>query len=157
MSIVATLSIMPVQDEGATEEIATAIGTLDDYDVEYNIRPVGTTIEATAISELFAAVQAAHQAIKADRVTTKLEIDHERERDRDAAERVATVEDTLADTAADSEEMDNTTESVEERDTVDMSGHAPEDVENGAGEDDVNIKGGDYKTDEVDETEEESQ
>ncbi|WP_049999285.1 thiamine-binding protein [Halococcus sediminicola] len=156
MSIVATLSTMPVQDEGSTEEIATAIRTLDNYDVEYEVNPLGTIIEATDISEFFAAVQAAHQAIEADRVTTKIEIDHERNRDRDAAERVATVEDALADNAADREEMDNTTEPIEERDTVDMSGHAPEDVESEAKEDDINMKGGDYKTDEVDETENES-
>ncbi|WP_049996205.1 thiamine-binding protein [Halococcus sediminicola] len=156
MSIVATLSTMPVRDEGSTEEIATAIRTLDNYDVEYKINPLGTTIEASDISELFAAVQAAHQAIEADRVNTKLEIDHERNRDRDADERVATVEDALADNTTDNEEMDETTEPDEERDIVDMSGHAPEDIESEAEEDEINIKGGDYKTDEVDETEEES-
>lgn len=156
MSIVATFSTTPVRDAGSTEEIAGAIKILDNYDVKYEIGPLGTTIEATDISELFAAVQAAHQAIGGDRVTTRLEIDHERNRDRDAAERVATVEDALADNVGESEGPDDTTESADERNTVDMSGHAPEEASREAKQDDVNVKGGDYKTDEVDETEEES-
>jgi uncharacterized protein (TIGR00106 family) len=97
MSIVATLSTTPSRDGNASDEIATAIGALDNYDVDYEINPMGTIIETDDISELFAAVQAAHQAIEADRVNTKLEIDHERDRDRDAAARVTAIEDALAD------------------------------------------------------------
>jgi uncharacterized protein (TIGR00106 family) len=97
MSIVATLSTTPSRDGNTSDEIATAIGALDNYDVDYEINPMGTIIETDDISELFAAVQAAHQAIEADRVNTKLEIDHERDRDRDAAARVTAIEDALAD------------------------------------------------------------
>jgi uncharacterized protein (TIGR00106 family) len=95
MTVVATLSIVPVGDGSQSDEIAAAIATLDSYDVEYELNAMGTVIEAAGVSELFAAVQAAHQAIEADRVNTKLEIDDDRVRDRDAATRVATVEDAL--------------------------------------------------------------
>ncbi len=40
MPIVATLSTMPVQDTSSAEEIATAIRTLDNYDVEYEVNPL---------------------------------------------------------------------------------------------------------------------
>lgn len=95
MTVVASLTITPVQDGSVSDEIAAAIGTLDNYGVEYEINPMGTIIETDDVSELFAAVQAAHQAIEADRVNTKLEISDERTRDRDAATRVAAVEDAL--------------------------------------------------------------
>lgn len=152
MSIVATLSTTPVREGNASEEIATAIGALDNYDVNYEINPMGTTIEATEISELFAAVQAAHQAVEGTRVKTKLEIDHERDRDRDAAARVAAVEDTLDST----NESTQTADDPEALNTVDESGHAPEDVEDDPTEDAVNVKGGDYKTEDADETTDES-
>lgn len=156
MTVIATLSITPVHDGSVSTEIAAAIQALDEYDVEYEINPMGTVLEATDVREIFAAAAAAHQAIDADKVNTKLEIDHERDRDRDAAERVSALEDAVADEPADAASTDSetTTDDVEERDTVDASGHAPEDVEDDAQEDDVNIKGGDYKTDDTDKTEE---
>jgi uncharacterized protein (TIGR00106 family) len=95
MTVVATLSIIPVRDGSQSDEIAAAIATLDKYDVEYDLNAMGTVIEAAAASELFAAVQAAHQAIEADRVNTTLEVDDDRTRDQDAAARVAAVEDAL--------------------------------------------------------------
>ena len=49
-----------------------------------------------------------------------------------------------------------TADDIEELDTVDEQCHAPEDVEDGPEQDDVNLKGGDYKTADSDKTEEES-
>lgn len=95
MTVVATLSLIPVRNGSQSDEIAAAIATLDTYDVEYELNAMGTVIEADGVSELFAAVQAAHQAIEADRVNMKLEVDDDRTRDRDAAARVAAVEDAL--------------------------------------------------------------
>jgi uncharacterized protein (TIGR00106 family) len=95
MTVVATLSLIPVRNGSQSDEIAAAIATLDKYDVEYELNAMGTVIEADGVSELFAAVQAAHQAIEADRVNTKLEVDDDRTRDRDAAARVDAVKDAL--------------------------------------------------------------
>jgi uncharacterized protein (TIGR00106 family) len=95
MTVIATLSIIPVRDGSQSDEIAAAITTLDNYDVDYELNAMGTVIEADGVSELFAAVQAAHQAIEADRVNMKLEVDDDRTRERDTAARVAAVEDAL--------------------------------------------------------------
>ena len=40
MTIVATLSVTPVHNGSLTEEIATAIRVLDDYDVSYDTGPM---------------------------------------------------------------------------------------------------------------------
>ena len=56
---------------------------------------MGTVIEAEELSELFDGIQAAHEAIYADRVRTALRIDDDRDREQNAAERVAAVEDAL--------------------------------------------------------------
>jgi uncharacterized protein (TIGR00106 family) len=146
MSVIATLSTTPTRDEDAGDAIAGAIEALDDYEVEYEVNPMGTTIETDDIDELFAAVQAAHQTIEADRVTTRLEISHERDRDRSAAERVAAVEEALSSDSGMETSADAT--GVEEQDTVDMSGHAPEETSEDPEESDTGMKGGDYKADE---------
>ena len=160
MSVIATLSTVPTRDGDASDAIARAIGALDDYDVEYEINPMGTTIETDDINELFAAVQAAHQAIEADRVTTRLEISHERDSNRGAAERVAAVEEALSGESGGEASNDDTGdtkgEEVEERDTVDMSGHAPEETSEDPEEDGTEMKGGDYKSDESEEASNES-
>ena len=70
MSVIATLSAAPTCDGDASGAIARAIKVLGNYDVDYEVNPMGTTIETDDIDELFTAVQAAHQAIEADRVTT---------------------------------------------------------------------------------------
>lgn len=164
MTIVATLSTIPVQEGESSTEIAAAIRTLDNYDVSYEINPMGTIIEASEIGELFAAVQAAHQAIEADKVNTKLEINHERTRNRDANERVTAVESVLGDNeddlatggATEATKSDSTADNVERKDTVDMSGHAPEEVEEEDTEQNTpSVKGGDYKTSDVDDSDEE--
>ena len=95
MMIVATLSITPADDGNFTDEIAAAIGALDDHDVSYEVDPMGTTIEAEALSDLLGAVEAAHEAVSADRVRTVLQIDDDRERAQDGAQWVAAVEEAL--------------------------------------------------------------
>ncbi|AXR77619.1 hypothetical protein AArc1_1280 [Natrarchaeobaculum sulfurireducens] len=77
------------------EEVAKAVDAIDEYDVEYETNPMGTVIEAEEIGELFAAAQAAHEAVDADRVSTVLKIDDKRTRETSAAEKVEAVEDAL--------------------------------------------------------------
>lgn len=153
MSVIATLSTTPTRDGDASDAIVGAIKALDNYDVDYEVNPMGTTIETDDIGELFAAVQAAHQTIEADRVTTRLEISHERDRDQSAAERVAAVEEALSGDSGVETSTDAT--EAEEQDTVDMSGHAPEETNEDPEEGDTEMKGGDYKTDESEETSDE--
>ena len=95
MTITVTLSITPVHNGDLLSEIAAAISALDDYNVRYETNPMGTVIEAEELSELFDGVQAAHEAIDADCVRTALRIDDDRDREQNAAERIAAVEDAL--------------------------------------------------------------
>ena len=73
-------------------EVAKAVAALDDFDVSYETTPMGTTIEADEIGEIFAAAEAAHEAVDGDRVSTFLKIDDKRTSDADAASKVESVE-----------------------------------------------------------------
>jgi len=92
MTVVAFLSVAPSTDESMGPEVAKAVAALDEFDVSYETTPMGTTIEADEIGELFAAAQAAHEAVDGDRVGTFLKIDDKRTSDADAASKVESVE-----------------------------------------------------------------
>ncbi|MFB6165629.1 MAG: MTH1187 family thiamine-binding protein [Haloarculaceae archaeon] len=92
MTVVGFLSVAPVQETSMAGEVAKAVAALEDFDVDYETTPMGTTIEADTAAELFAAAQAAHEAVDADRVSTFLKIDDKRTSDAPAAEKVAAVE-----------------------------------------------------------------
>ncbi|MFB6125780.1 MAG: MTH1187 family thiamine-binding protein [Halolamina sp.] len=92
MTVVALLSVAPVIEESMSGEVAKAVAALDDFDVRYETNPMGTVIEAEDVGTLFAAAQAAHEAVDGDRVSTVLKIDDKRTRDIDAAEKVEAVE-----------------------------------------------------------------
>ena len=68
----------------------------------------------------------------------------------------STPEDTTEESGDNQEKEDSRANDPEELDNVDYRGHAPEDVEDSAEEDEVNLKGGDYKTTDSDKTEEKS-
>ncbi|AGB30782.1 hypothetical protein C488_03550 [Natrinema pellirubrum DSM 15624] len=95
MTVVALLSVAPVIEDSMASEVAKAVDALEDFDVSYETNPMGTVIEAESTDELFAAAQAAHDAVDADRVSTVLKIDDKRTREVDAAEKVEVVEDHL--------------------------------------------------------------
>ncbi|QKY19108.1 MTH1187 family thiamine-binding protein [Halolamina sp. CBA1230] len=95
MTVVAFLSVAPATDESMGPEVAKAVAALDEFDVSYETTPMGTTIEAETIDELFAAAQAAHEAVDGDRVSTFLKIDDKRTSDADAASKVESVEEAL--------------------------------------------------------------
>ena len=95
MTVVALLSVAPVQEESMADEIAQSVDALEDFDVTYETNPMGTVIEAEEIGELFAAAQAAHEAVDSDRVSTILKIDDKRTRDESAEEKVEAVEEAL--------------------------------------------------------------
>lgn len=92
MTVVAFLSVAPSTDESMAGEVAKAVAALDDYDVSYETSPMGTTIEADDVGEIFAAARAAHDAVDADRVGTFLKIDDKRTSDASAQEKVDAVE-----------------------------------------------------------------
>ncbi len=95
MVVVALLSVAPVRDGSMASDVAAAIEALDDFDVAYETNPMGTVIEADSVGELLDAVEAAHQAVEADRVSTLLKIDDKRTSDQPASEKVANVEEEL--------------------------------------------------------------
>jgi uncharacterized protein (TIGR00106 family) len=95
MTVTAFLSVAPVTEESMAPEVAKAIDALEAFDVAYETTPMGTTVETDDIEELFAATQAAHRAVDADRVSTVLKIDDKRTSDRSAAAKVEAVEDEL--------------------------------------------------------------
>ncbi|RQH00468.1 MTH1187 family thiamine-binding protein [Natrarchaeobius oligotrophus] len=95
MTVVALLSVAPVIEDSMAEEIANAVEALEEYDVEYETNPMGTVIETDDVAELFAAAQAAHEAVDGDRVSTVLKIDDKRASETTAAEKVESVEEHL--------------------------------------------------------------
>lgn len=95
MTVIALLSVAPVIEDSMAGDIATAIEALDEHDVQYETNPMGTVIEAESTDELFAAVQAAHDAVDADRVSTVLKIDDKRSRETSAQEKVDAVAEEL--------------------------------------------------------------
>jgi uncharacterized protein (TIGR00106 family) len=92
MTAIGFLSVAPVTEDSMAGEVAKAVAALDDYDVAYETTPMGTTVEAESVAELFAAAQAAHEAVDGDRVSTVLKIDDKRTREESAAEKVEAVE-----------------------------------------------------------------
>jgi len=92
VTAIALLSVAPVTEGSMAEEVAKAVAALDDFDVSYETNPMGTVVEADSVDELFAAAQAAHEAVDGDRVSTFLKIDDKRTREQRAREKVEAVE-----------------------------------------------------------------
>ncbi|AFK21546.1 thiamine-binding protein (plasmid) [Haloferax mediterranei ATCC 33500] len=94
MTVTAMLSVAPLDDPDVDfeAEIAKAIDALEDFDVKYETHPMETTIEADDLSAVFAAAQAATEALDATRTLTNLKIDHFREQSLDVEEKVDMVE-----------------------------------------------------------------
>jgi uncharacterized protein (TIGR00106 family) len=99
MTVVALLSVAPVIEDSMAGEVAKAVAALDEFDVAYETNPMGTVIEAETIDELMTAATAAHKAVDGDRVSTVLKIDHKRDREYEASEKVERVEEELGRTA----------------------------------------------------------
>lgn len=97
MTVTAMLAVSPVDDPSVDfeAEIARAIDALEDFDVRYETNPMETTIEAEELDEVFAAAQAATEALTASRTLTSLKIDHFREQELDVEDKVRMVEDHL--------------------------------------------------------------
>ena len=95
MTVVALLSVAPVIEGSMSEEVAKAVDALEGFDVRYETNPMGTVIEADDVDTLFAAAQAAHEAVDGDRVSTVLKIDDKRTAEGRAREKVDAVEDNL--------------------------------------------------------------
>jgi uncharacterized protein (TIGR00106 family) len=95
VTAIALLSVAPVTEDSMAGEVATAVAALDDFDVSYDTNPMGTVVEADSVEELFAAAQAAHEAVDGDRVSTVLKIDDKRTREQSAREKVEAVEEAL--------------------------------------------------------------
>jgi len=95
MTVIALLSVAPVVEGSMADEVAKAVAALDEFDVAYETNPMGTVVEADSVDELFAAAQAAHEAVDGDRVSTVLKIDDKRTSDERAAEKVTAVEEAL--------------------------------------------------------------
>jgi uncharacterized protein (TIGR00106 family) len=95
MTTVALLSVAPVIEDSMASEVAKAVEALEEFDVTYETNPMGTVIEAETASEVFAAAEAAHEAVDGDRVSTVLKIDDKRTTERSAAGKVEAVEEEL--------------------------------------------------------------
>ncbi|MFB6228274.1 MAG: MTH1187 family thiamine-binding protein [Halobacteriales archaeon] len=95
MTVIGFLSVAPVREGSMAEEVAKAVAALEDVPVSYETTPMGTVIEADDIGDLLDAVEAAHRAVDADRVSTFLKVDHKRGVDQRPEEKVADVEEVL--------------------------------------------------------------
>jgi uncharacterized protein (TIGR00106 family) len=92
MTVIGFLSVAPVREGSMAEDVAEAVASLEEFPVSYETTPMGTVIEADDIGNLLDAVEAAHRAVDADRVSTFLKIDHKRGVDQRPEEKVADVE-----------------------------------------------------------------
>jgi uncharacterized protein (TIGR00106 family) len=92
MTVFGFLSVAPVRQGSMAEDVAAAVAALEAFPVSYETTPMGTVIEAEDVGDLFDAVEAAHRAVDADRVSTFLKIDDKRDVDQRAGEKVADVE-----------------------------------------------------------------
>ncbi|ELZ17166.1 hypothetical protein C477_13065 [Haloterrigena salina JCM 13891] len=110
MTVIALLSVAPVIEGSMSGEVAKAVDALEAYDVEYETNPMGTVIEANDVGELFAAAQAAHEAVDGDRVSTVLKIDDKRSRDVSAEQKVEAVEEHLGRPATNWDEREDEAE-----------------------------------------------
>lgn len=104
MTVIGFLSVAPVVEGSMAGEVAKAVDALEDFDVTYETTPMGTTIEADDVGELFAAAQAAHEAVDGDRVSTLLKVDDKRASETGAREKVESVEEHLGRSAASRDE-----------------------------------------------------
>lgn len=95
MTTTAFLSVAPATEKSMAADVADAVAALDGFDVTYETTPMGTIIEAESAAVVFAAAQAAHEAVDADRVGTFLKIDDKRSVDTPAAAKVEAVEEKL--------------------------------------------------------------
>lgn len=95
MTCIGFLSVAPVTEESMAGEVAKAVAALDGFEVAYETTPMGTTIEAADAATVFAAAQAAHEAVDGDRVSTFLKIDDKRTVETSAAAKVDRVESEL--------------------------------------------------------------
>jgi uncharacterized protein (TIGR00106 family) len=95
MTAIGFLSVAPVMEGSMSGEVAKAVAALEEFDVSYDTTPMGTIIETEDVDELFAAANAAHNAVDGDRVETFLKIDHKRTVEQTAADKVDAVEEHL--------------------------------------------------------------
>ncbi|SDJ22722.1 uncharacterized protein, MTH1187 family [Halovenus aranensis] len=95
MTVTAFLAVSPTVEGSMAPEIAKAVEALEPFDVAYETTAMGTILEASEVSEVFAAAQAAHEAVDSDRVGTFLKIDDKRATDDPAEAKVDAVEEHL--------------------------------------------------------------
>lgn len=95
MTVVGFLSVAPVREGSMAEDVADAVDALEAFDVTYETTPMGTVIETNDVGTLLDAVEAAHRAVDADRVSTFLKVDDKRTSSASAAEKVEHVEEHL--------------------------------------------------------------
>jgi len=92
MTATGFLTVSPTVDGSMAPEIAKAVDALEAFDVRYETTAMGTILEAEEASELFAAAQAAHEAVDSERVGTFLKIDDKRTVDQPGDQKVQKVE-----------------------------------------------------------------
>ncbi|MEZ3144613.1 MTH1187 family thiamine-binding protein [Halobaculum sp. MBLA0143] len=107
MTVIALLSVAPVTEDSMAEDVADAVAALDEAGVAYETNPMGTVIETDDIGTLLDAVQAAHEAVDGDRVSTFLKIDDKRASDQRAFEKVDAVEEALGRPATSHQDPDD--------------------------------------------------
>jgi uncharacterized protein (TIGR00106 family) len=95
MTATGFLTVSPTVEGSMAPEIAKAVDALEEFDVEYETTAMGTILEADSAGELFAAAQAAHEAVDSERVGTFLKIDDKRTVEQPGDRKVEKVEEAL--------------------------------------------------------------
>jgi uncharacterized protein (TIGR00106 family) len=95
MTTSAFLTVAPRTEESMAPEIARAVDALEDTGVRYETTAMGTMLEAEDAATVFAAAQAAHEAVDSERVVTFLKIDDKRATDEPMEAKVDAVREEL--------------------------------------------------------------
>ncbi|MCL7413314.1 MAG: MTH1187 family thiamine-binding protein [ANME-2 cluster archaeon] len=73
------IAVLGECDDSLSRYISTAVKALDDKNVQYQVCPMGTAIQAESIGEILDACKAAHEAVLdmgVNRILTNIIIDH---------------------------------------------------------------------------------
>jgi len=96
--ITADFGVLPVGEEGTDlgKYVSTAVQSIKDSGLKYQLTGMGTQIEAENLDELYEAIKTAQEAVFAigvNRVYTVLKIDDRRDKkDRGLEDKIATVD-----------------------------------------------------------------
>lgn len=92
------IAVLGTGSTSMSAHITEAVKAIERSGVKYQLNPMGTTLEAASIDEIFRATEAAHNALAKkgiNRVVSHITIDDRRDAPKDMEEKVESVKNKL--------------------------------------------------------------